>query len=93
MEDLTVPSRQSSVSAWVNVIYGCNERCSYCVVPFTRGSEQSRPMASIRREVECLAKEGYREVTLLGQNIDAYGRDFRPRRCESENLHEKILVE
>ncbi|CAK9060846.1 unnamed protein product [Durusdinium trenchii] len=86
MEDLTVPNRQSSISAWVNVIYGCNERCSYCVVPFTRGSEQSRPIGSIRREVSDLLRQGYREVTLLGQNIDAYGRDFTPRRTFAELL-------
>ncbi|CAJ1367576.1 unnamed protein product, partial [Effrenium voratum] len=66
MEDLTVPNRQSNVAAWVNVIYGCNERCSYCVVPFTRGAEQSRPPESIKREVAQLAAAGYREVTLLG---------------------------
>lgn len=86
MEDVTIPNRQSSISAWVNVIYGCNERCSYCVVPFTRGSEQSRPMSSIRREVEALGDEGFREVTLLGQNIDAYGRDFTPRRTFADLL-------
>jgi len=86
MEDVTMPNRQSSISAWVNVIYGCNERCSYCVVPFTRGSEQSRPMTSIRQEVAQLVAEGYREVTLLGQNIDAYGRDFSPRRTFAELL-------
>eukprot|EP00929_Paragymnodinium_shiwhaense_P000657 TRINITY_DN100900_c0_g1_i1.p1 TRINITY_DN100900_c0_g1~~TRINITY_DN100900_c0_g1_i1.p1 ORF type:complete len:729 (-),score=138.55 TRINITY_DN100900_c0_g1_i1:50-2182(-) len=80
MEDVTMPNRQSSVSAWVNVIYGCNERCTYCVVPTTRGSEQSRPMESVRRELQQLAAEGYREVTLLGQNIDAWGRDLTPKR-------------
>merc|ERR1719291_1052347 len=52
MEDPTQPQRHSTVCAWVNVIYGCNERCSFCVVPTTRGSEQSRPRDAIRREVE-----------------------------------------
>uniref|UniRef100_A0A7S2JGV3 Uncharacterized protein n=1 Tax=Zooxanthella nutricula TaxID=1333877 RepID=A0A7S2JGV3_9DINO len=80
MEDITTPNRQSSTSAWVNVIYGCNERCTYCVVPATRGSEQSRPMESVRREVQGLAAAGYREVVLLGQNIDAWGCDLTPRR-------------
>lgn len=80
MEDVTMPNRQSAVAAWVNVIYGCNERCSYCVVPYTRGSEQSRPMESVRRELSQLAAEGFREVTLLGQNIDAWGHDLNPRR-------------
>jgi len=86
MEDLTMPNRQSQISAWVNVIYGCNERCSYCVVPFTRGSEQSRPMESVRREVVQLAKDGFKEVTLLGQNIDAWGRDLVPRRTFADLL-------
>jgi len=76
LEDLTKPRRESTVTAWVNVIYGCNERCTYCVVPATRGREQSRTPQAIRGEVETLARQGYREITLLGQNIDAYGRDL-----------------
>jgi tRNA-2-methylthio-N6-dimethylallyladenosine synthase len=86
MEDVTKPRRGSSVCAWVNVIYGCNERCTYCVVPGTRGVEQSRPLESIRKEMEQLAAAGYKEVTLLGQNIDAYGRDMSPKRKFSELL-------
>ena len=58
------------------MIYGCNERCTYCVVPATRGREQSRTPQVIRSEIEALARQGYREITLLGQNIDAYGRDL-----------------
>ena len=69
MEDSTKPRRQSSVCAWVNVIYGCNERCTYCIVPTTRGVEQSRPVESILEEVKELVDKGYKEVTLLGQNI------------------------
>jgi len=80
MEDATKPRRGSKVCAWVNVIYGCNERCTYCVVPTTRGVEQSRPIGSILKEINELVEEGYREVTLLGQNIDAYGRDMKPKR-------------
>ncbi len=76
MEDITKPRRDSSVTAWVNVIYGCNERCTYCVVPGVRGVEQSRTPAAIRAEMEELGQQGYKEVTLLGQNIDAYGRDL-----------------
>lgn len=75
-EDITVPRRESRVTAWVNAIYGCNEKCSYCVVPFTRGQEQSRKPEDIRREMLALGEAGYTEVTLLGQNIDAYGRDL-----------------
>jgi tRNA-2-methylthio-N6-dimethylallyladenosine synthase len=84
MEDSTKPRRQSTVAAWVNVIYGCNERCAFCVVPATRGVEQSRPVESIVREVEDLVQQGYKEVTLLGQNIDAYGRDMSPKRKFSD---------
>lgn len=69
MEDSTKPRRQSDVCAWVNVIYGCNERCTYCIVPTTRGVEQSRPVESILEEVKELVNKGYKEVTLLGQNI------------------------
>jgi len=76
MEDITKPRRDSEVTAWVNVIYGCNERCTYCVVPGVRGLEQSRTPAAIRAEMVELGEQGYTEVTLLGQNIDAYGRDL-----------------
>ncbi len=75
-EDLTTARRESKICAWVNVIYGCNERCSYCVVPSVRGKEQSRSPEAIYKEVESLASLGYKEITLLGQNIDAYGRDL-----------------
>ena len=76
MEDITSPRRDSRVTGWVNVIYGCNERCTYCVVPNVRGEEQSRTPEAIRAEMEQLGQQGYKEITLLGQNIDAYGRDL-----------------
>ncbi|GAB4199882.1 MAG: tRNA (N6-isopentenyl adenosine(37)-C2)-methylthiotransferase MiaB [Coleofasciculaceae cyanobacterium] len=76
VEDITKPRRDSTITAWVNVIYGCNERCTYCVVPNVRGVEQSRTPEAIRAEMEELGQQGYKEVTLLGQNIDAYGRDL-----------------
>lgn len=85
-EDLSKPVRGSKVTAWVNVIYGCLEKCTYCVVPSTRGVEQSRSMEAIRAEMEALGKEGYREVVLLGQNVDAYGRDLYPRRTFTDLL-------
>jgi tRNA-2-methylthio-N6-dimethylallyladenosine synthase len=87
MEDITRPRRDSRVTAWVNVIYGCNERCTYCVVPNVRGTEQSRPPAAIRTEMEQLGQQGYKEVTLLGQNIDAYGRDLPGVTPEGRHLH------
>lgn len=76
LEDITTARRDSQVCAWVNVIYGCNERCTYCVVPSVRGREQSRSPGAIRLEMEGLAERGFKEITLLGQNIDAYGRDL-----------------
>ncbi|MBW3042485.1 tRNA (N6-isopentenyl adenosine(37)-C2)-methylthiotransferase MiaB [Prochlorococcus marinus] len=76
-EDITTARRESDICAWVNIIYGCNERCTYCVVPSVRGKEQSRTPQAIKNEIEKLARIGYKEITLLGQNIDAYGRDFK----------------
>ncbi|MEB3294916.1 MAG: tRNA (N6-isopentenyl adenosine(37)-C2)-methylthiotransferase MiaB [Synechococcales bacterium] len=87
MEDITKPRRDSKVTAWVNVIYGCNERCTYCVVPSVRGVEQSRPPEAIRAEMEMLGQQGYKEVTLLGQNIDAYGRDLSGSKDNGQHLH------
>ena len=87
VEDITRPRRDSTVTAWVNVIYGCNERCTYCVVPSVRGIEQSRPPEVIRAEMEDLGRQGYKEVTLLGQNIDAYGRDLPGATVEGRHQH------
>ncbi len=87
-EDITKPRRDSTITAWVNVIYGCNERCTYCIVPSVRGLEQSRTPAAILKEVEAIGQAGFPEITLLGQNIDAYGRDLSPK----SNLAELLRV-
>lgn len=87
IEDITKPRRDSQITAWVNVIYGCNERCTYCVVPNVRGIEQSRKPEAIRAEMEQLGRQGYKEVTLLGQNIDAYGRDLPGTKPGGRHLH------
>ena len=87
VEDITKPRRDSTVTAWVNIIYGCNERCSYCVVPNVRGTEQSRTPEAIRAEMEQLGQQGYKEITLLGQNIDAYGRDLPGSTPEGRHQH------
>ena len=74
-EDL--PScRASSFKAWVNIMYGCNKFCTYCIVPYTRGKERSRKSIEILNEIKELKALGYKEVTLLGQNVNAYGKDI-----------------
>ncbi len=71
--------RLNSVSAWVSIILGCNYNCTYCIVPYVRGRERSRQPQSIIQEVEKLAEAGFKDVTLLGQNVTAYGHDLEPR--------------
>jgi tRNA-2-methylthio-N6-dimethylallyladenosine synthase len=79
--------RERAFQAWVQISVGCNSRCAFCIVPSTRGREVSRPLEELVAEVERLAADGVREVTLLGQNVNSYGRDLRPdRRSFSELL-------
>lgn len=72
-------TRSHNYKAWVNIMFGCDEFCTYCIVPYTRGKERSRVKEEIITEVEQLVKEGYKEITLLGQNVNAYGKDFKDK--------------
>ncbi len=74
-EDHITPVRTSYPNAWVNITYGCNNFCSYCIVPYVRGRERSRAAVDVLSEVGSLVKEGYKEITLLGQNVNSYNSD------------------
>ncbi len=87
--------RDSKYKAWVNIMYGCDKFCTYCIVPYTRGKQRSRRFGDIIREVKQLKEEGYKEVTLLGQNVNAYGKDLNLEYDMADLLEEvaKIGIE
>lgn len=89
VDDL-VSQRNSKIKAFVNVMYGCNKFCSYCIVPFTRGRIKSRNKQDIIDEINTLIKQGYKEVTLLGQNVNSYGIDFKNNKYNFANLLEDV---
>ncbi len=87
------PRKISSHHAWVTIIYGCDRFCSYCIVPYTRGREKSRPMEDVLNEVRSLIHKGVREVTFLGQNVDAYGKDLNDGTSLAKLLEEASKIE
>jgi tRNA-2-methylthio-N6-dimethylallyladenosine synthase len=89
-EDVTQVRQNRGTSAWVTIIEGCNYFCTYCVVPYTRGRQISRKPQSILDEVKRLAEGGVKEVTLLGQTVDAYGQDFNDRRYDLADLFHAV---
>jgi len=80
--------RTSYPNAWVNINYGCNNFCTYCIVPYVRGRERSREMSAIVKEVEQLVADGYKEITLLGQNVNSYGKDLQNGENFAQLLHQ-----
>ena len=89
IENLPI-KRESNHSAWVNIMFGCDKFCTYCIVPMTRGKQRSRLVKDIINEVEDLVKQDYKEVTLLGQNVNAYGKDLPDNNINFANLLELI---
>lgn len=82
--------RKGNTKAWVNIMYGCDKFCTYCIVPYTRGKERSRLPEDIIQEVRSLASQGYQEITLLGQNVNAYGKDFENRQYRLSHLMDDL---
>jgi len=85
-------TRTSMPNAWVNIIYGCNNFCTYCIVPYVRGRERSRSLQSIKDEVVSLVNEGYKEITLLGQNVNSYGNDLKDGTNFAKLLNELATI-
>ena len=82
--------RDNRFKAWVNIMFGCDEFCTYCIVPYTRGKERSRKKEYIIEEVKVLIKQGYKEITLLGQNVNSYGLDFLEDKYDFADLLEDL---
>ncbi len=81
--------REGGLKAWVSIMYGCDNFCAYCIVPYTRGRERSRPASDIYNEVKSLADEGFKEITLLGQNVNSYGKNL-PDNIDFPDLLSKL---
>lgn len=84
--------RTSGTNAWINIMYGCNNFCTYCIVPYVRGRERSRSISAIIADVKQVLSEGYKEITLLGQNVDSYGSDLKDGTSFASLLREISLL-
>ncbi|ALS21720.1 MULTISPECIES: tRNA (N6-isopentenyl adenosine(37)-C2)-methylthiotransferase MiaB [Paenibacillus] len=85
-----LPKKREGIKAWVNIMYGCDKFCTYCIVPYTRGKERSRRPEDVIAEVRDLARQGFKEIMLLGQNVNAYGKDFEDSNYRFGDLMDDI---
>jgi tRNA-2-methylthio-N6-dimethylallyladenosine synthase len=85
-----LPKKREGMKAWVNIMYGCDKFCTYCIVPYTRGKERSRRPEDVIAEVRDLARQGFKEIMLLGQNVNAYGKDFIDIKYTFANLMDDV---
>jgi tRNA-2-methylthio-N6-dimethylallyladenosine synthase len=85
-----LPKKRQGMKAWVNIMYGCDKFCTYCIVPYTRGKERSRRPHDVLHEIRDLARQGFKEITLLGQNVNAYGKDFEDIRYTFADLMDDV---
>ena len=90
IDEKTPQTRTSFPNAWVNIIYGCNNFCTYCIVPYVRDRELSRDMSSVLDEVKKCVADGYKEITLLGQNVNSYGNDIADKNVNFANLLREV---
>lgn len=85
-----LPKKREGIKAWVNIMYGCDKFCTYCIVPYTRGKERSRRPQDVIAEVRDLARQGFKEIMLLGQNVNAYGKDFEDMKYGLGDLMDEV---
>ncbi len=85
--------RADGINAWLPIMEGCNNFCTYCIVPYTRGRERSRTLDTVINEAKSIIRQGYKEITLLGQNVDSYGKDLQDKPTFAKLLYELDRLE